>query len=219
MGWVVLGLLAAATLAALIFAGRLPRSLWQVAAAAIVLSMTGYALQGRPDLPGAPAQPIAARGETAGALIDVRMKMDQHFSRARMWLFPADGFARRGEYQTADSFLRSGLREDPNSADLWVAHGVLIMLASNGELSPPAKLAFDRARLASPRGHPGPDYYEGLAELFKGDAGTALQRWQALVDRAPASAYWKPVLESQIKGLKALAAAPAQSPQPAAVAP
>ncbi len=213
MGWVALGVLAVATLAALVFAGRLPRSLWQVAAAAIVLAMAGYALQGRPDLPDAPAKPISAKGDTAAALIEMRGKMDQHFSAARKWLIPADSFARSGQFRTADSFIRSGLHEDPNSADLWVAQGVLIMLSSNGEISPPAKLAFDKARAARPSNHPGPDYYEGLAELFQGRVGPALDKWRAVLARAPESADWKPMLESQIAGIEALSAQMNRSPE------
>ena len=57
-GWFALGLLSILSLSALVFFVRSSKGLWQVATAAVLLGMTGYALQGRPALP-----PAAARGQ------------------------------------------------------------------------------------------------------------------------------------------------------------
>lgn len=204
IGWLVLLALGAVTLLGLIFIGRLPRNLWQLVAAALVLAAAGYALQGRPDLPGSPAKALAAKSRTAEALIAMRADMDQTFSPARKWLIPADSFARDGDYKLSSAFIRSGLRESPRNADLWGALGLQLMLASDGQMSEPAKLAFARAHEIYP-GHPATEYFRGLSDLFDGRVDLALTRWQALADRAPKSAKWKPRLESQIAGLKELA--------------
>ena len=123
-GWLILALLALATLAGLIRIGRLSRGLWQAAAAAIVLAMTGYALQGRPSLPASPAKPIEAENEAAVALLTMRADMDQSFGVAKRYLVTADSFARSGDYKLSASYIQSGLREYPRDADLWNALGL-----------------------------------------------------------------------------------------------
>ena len=70
--WVALAILSAASLALLVWHVRGSTGLWQVAGAAILLGMTGYALQGRPDLPPSPAKPLAASEVAAVQLVDLR---------------------------------------------------------------------------------------------------------------------------------------------------
>lgn len=212
-GWVVMaGMALASALAILAFAkGR--RHLWQPVAATIVLAMAGYAWQGRPDLPTAAAQPIAAERGAAEALIKMRSDMDQNYGVAKMWLVTADGFARDGSYSAAAGYIQAGLREHPENADLWSALGLVLMLAADGELTPPAKLAFDKARKLAPM-LPAPDYFEGLAALFDRKPDVTIGKWEALLKRASPKAQWRPALESQLNGLKTLLAAP---PPPQAV--
>ena len=78
-----------------------------------------------------------------------------------------------------------------------------LLLASDGQMSPPAKFAFDRARALLPM-QPAPDYFEGLTGLFAGRTDVALSLWQGVLARAPSEAKWKPRLESQIKGLQSM---------------
>lgn len=209
--WIVMaGMGLASALAILAFAkGR--RQLWQPVMATIVLAMAGYALQGRPDLPTAKAQPIAAQQGAAAALIKMRSDMDQSFGVAKIWLVTADGFARDGSYAAAAGYIQAGLRKHPENADLWSALGLVLMLASEGELTPPAKLAFGKARELAPT-LPAPDYFEGLAALFERKPEVTIRNWEALLQRAPPKAQWRPAVESQLGGLKSmLAAAPASA--------
>ncbi len=202
-GWVTLGLLALASLAGLILIGRLSRGLWQAAAAAIVLAMTGYVLQGRPSLPASPAQPIEAENEAAEALLTMRAEMDQSFGVSKRYLVTADSFSRSGDYKLSAAYIQSGLREYPRDADLWNALGLQLMLASEGRISPPAKLAFDRARANWPS-HPGPDYFQGLSDLFAGNAPSAIAHWEMALAKATPKAKWRPRLESQLASLRRL---------------
>ena len=202
-GWIALGLLASLSLGALILTGRLPRALWQVAAAAIMLAMTGYALQGRPAVPASPAKAIAAEAATADALIAMRADMDQRLTGATRWLVTADAFARTGDYHASAGYLQAGLRQNPNSPDLWSALGVQLMLASEGKMSAPAQLAFDKARALAPK-YPAPDYFEGLSALFDGDVQTAIASWERALGNAPKDAKWVSRLESQLAALRAL---------------
>ncbi len=203
-GWVLLIILTVAIFTGLLKLARLPRKTWEPLAAILVLGMAGYALQGRPDLLDAPAKQTADKGREAAALIEMRAVMDQNYGGAKKWLIPADGFARKGNYQLSAIFLKSGLRENPADADLWSALGVQLMLASEGKMSAPAQFAFDRARALQPL-RPAPDYFAGLAALFEGRVVDALKLWQGLLDRAPASARWRPKLQAQVDGVMIMA--------------
>ncbi len=202
-GWLILGGLALASLGAMIFLGKLSRGLWQVAAAAIVLGMTGYALQGRPALPASPAKPIEAENQAADALLTMRAEMDQSFGVARRYVITADSFARSGDYKASAAFIQMGLREHPRDADLWTALGVQLMLASEGRMSPPARLAFDKARANWPQ-HPGPDYYQGLSDLFAGNVPSAISYWETALAKGTPKGKWRPRLESQLASLRQL---------------
>ena len=202
-GWIILGLLALASLVGVILLGRLSRGLWSIAAAGIVLAMTGYTLQGRPSLPGTPAKPIEAKNDAATALLLMRSEMDQSFGVAKRYLVTADSFSRSGDYKLSAAYIQSGLREYPSDADLWTALGLQLMLSSDGRMSAPAKLAFDRARSYWPQ-HPGPDYFQGLADVFAGDMNSAISNWERALSKGSPKAKWRPRLESQLAALRQL---------------
>jgi cytochrome c-type biogenesis protein CcmH/NrfG len=205
IGWIIMiGTCLVSALAILAFAkGR--RQLWQPVAATVVLAMAGYAWQGRPDLSSSAAQPIAAERGAADALLKMRSDMDQNFGVAKMWLVTADGFARDGSYSAAAGYIQAGLREHPDNPDLWSALGLVLMLASDGEMTPPAKLAFDKARTLAPN-LPAPDYFEGLAALFDRKPDITISKWNMVLERATPKAKWRPAVESQLAGLESLLA-------------
>ena len=209
-GWFVLGLLSVLSLFALVFFVRSSKGLWQVAAAAVLLGMAGYALQGRPSLPPAPAQPLEASAVGATQLVEIRADMDESFGSAKRWLVTADSFAKQGDYPLSASYIQSGLRKDPQNADLWSALGLQLMLASEGQMSPAAQLAFDKARAIRPK-YPAPYYFAGLAHLFAGDLDGAILLWEKTVSLATPTAKWKTRIESQLQAAKALQAQAAQA--------
>ena len=86
-GWFALGILAVLSLAVLVWNVRSSRGLWQIAAAVVLLGMTGYALQGRPTTPSSPAKPLAASEAAAIELVDIRADMDQSFGSECRWAF------------------------------------------------------------------------------------------------------------------------------------
>ncbi len=209
-GWFVLGLLSVLSLFALVFFVRSSKGLWQVAAAAVLLGMAGYALQGRPSLPPAPAQPLEASAVGATQLIEIRADMDESFGSAKRWLVTADSFAKQGDYPLSASYIQSGLRKDPQNADLWSALGLQLMLASEGQMSPAAQLAFDKARAIRPK-YPAPYYFAGLARLYAGDLDGAILLWEKTVSLATPTAKWKTRIESQLQAAKALQVQAAQA--------
>ncbi len=204
-GWVALGLLAAVSLSALVLIGRLQKGYWQIAAAAVLLGMTGYALQGRSSVQSAPAKSLAAKEDAAVQLVEMRADMDQSFGGAKRWLVTADAFAKQGDYKLSASYIQAGLKQNPNDPDLWSALGLQLMLASNGKMSLPAQLAFDKARAIRPN-YPAPYYFAGLSRLFAGNIDSAILLWEKTLSLATPNAKWRPRLESQLAGAKALQA-------------
>lgn len=204
-GWIALALLAATSLAVLMWLVRRNNGLWQVAAAAILLGMTGYALQGRPATPSSPAKSQAAKEDAAVHLVDMRADMDQPFGGAKRWLITADSFAKQGDYRLSASYIQAGLRQNPEDPDLWSALGLQLMLASDGQMSPPAQLAFDKARTIRPN-YPSPYYFAGLSRLFGGDVDGAILLWEKTLSLATPKAKWRPRMEAQLAGAKALKA-------------
>lgn len=202
------GWLPAIVVAAAVVVGLLPflptrKQLWPVIAAAVVLGLAGYAWQGSPGQAASPAQPIKTKLKAADALLQMRASMDTGYGIGKQWLITADSYARSGKYDYSAAFIQAGLREHPKNGDLWAGLGVVLLLAGDGQMSPPAKMAFANARKFGPR-NPAPDYFDGLVELFEGRPAQTAQIWQRLVDDAPDDAIWRPKLESQLGGLKSM---------------
>jgi cytochrome c-type biogenesis protein CcmH len=212
IGWLTLMLIAAAVMAGLLLFLPSRKQLWPVIAAALVLGAAGYAWQGAPSLPSSPAQPIAAKLKTAESLLQMRADMDTGYGIGKQWLITADSYARSGKFDYSAAFIQAGLREHPKNGDLWAGLGVVLLLAGEGQMSPPAKMAFANARKYAPRNR-APDYFTGLVELLEGRPDKTLEIWQRLIDDAPDKAIWRPKLESQLIGLKSML----QSVQPADV--
>ena len=56
MGWILAGMLALISFAAMVLLFKLPRKAWEACGAAMVLGLAGYALQGSPDMSAAPKE-------------------------------------------------------------------------------------------------------------------------------------------------------------------
>jgi cytochrome c-type biogenesis protein CcmH/NrfG len=185
------------------------KQIWPAVAAAAVLGLAGYAWQGQPQLAASPAKQIKAETVAAESFLTMRSDMDSRFGAGKQWLILSDSQARNGNYAYAAAFIEAGLRQHPKNGDLWAGMGVILMLAADGKMTPPAELAFAKARIYAPINR-APDYFAGLDALFEGRPADTLAIWQKLVDGAPANSVWKPKLESQLSGLKSML----QSAQP-----
>lgn len=208
-GWILIIIITIISIIAIIGFGRLPRHMWVLPCAAGALALAGYAYQGRPDLDASLAEPIAASLQVSEQLIDIRNEMDSDFGAAKRYLILSDSAARGGRYDLAAALLQNGLAKHPKDAELWGALGLQIMLASDGQISPPAKLAFDRAREYRPKG-PVPDYFEGLKTLFDGDIDAAEAYWTKALNNATPKAKYRATLERQLEGLSLIKAQAAQ---------
>ncbi len=201
MIWLWLLLVAAVTAGGIVWFGRVPAAARPLAAAAVMLGLAGYALQGSPALPG---KPVAAHEEPDGfgeAITDRRQGMADRFGPAAQWLAMSDGFARTGKTALAAQTLEKGLQKYPDNVDLWVGLGNALVAHGGGMMSPAAALAFDEATKRDPT-HPAPPFFAGLAMAQSGDLRGADAVWSGLLARSPADAPWRADLEMRLDQLR-----------------
>lgn len=196
MGWAILLLLVAVSLGAL-WLLRVRGGLLTSTAAALLIGASGYALQGRPDLPGAPAQ--GSEGRDVFPLTDARHAFFGHFSPAESWLRISEALARDGHSEDAVGILQNAARRYPGDAQLWIGLGNALVDHAHG-LTPAAELAYRRAAEVAP-GYPAPRFFYGLALARSGDREGALAQWREILATAPPDASWRPLVEQGVAAL------------------
>ncbi len=198
MGWVILLALIVLTLGAFWLLG-LRQGLFKAAAAALLVGAAGYALQGSPDLPGAPAQSSEARQVVP--LAEARHVFFGSFTPAESWLAISEALARHGNGVDAVGILQNAVRRYPGDPQLWIGLGNALVDHGHG-LTPPAEFAYRRASELAP-GHPAAPFFYGLALARSGDRQSAVAIWKRILARAPANASWRPLIEQGVTALSA----------------
>lgn len=167
------------------------------AAAALLLGGAGYALQGSPSLPGAPAENMEARNVLP--LTDARHAFFGDFTPAEPWLRMSEALARDGKSVEAVGILQNAVKRYPGDAQLWIGLGNALVDHGHG-LSPAAELAYKRAEQVAP-GHPAAPFFYGLALARSGDRDGAVTLWKQILAKAPPNASWRPLVEQGIAAL------------------
>jgi len=196
MGWFVLVALIALSLVALRLLGVRGAPL-TASAAALLLGGAGYALQGSPNLPGAPAHIGNARDIIP--LTDARHAFFGNFTPAESWLGLSEGLARAGKSEDAVNILQNAVRRYPADPQLWIGLGNALVDHARG-LTPPAQLAYERAAALAP-GHPAAPFFYGLALARSGDRASAVELWKRILATAPKDAGWRPLVEQGVAAL------------------
>jgi cytochrome c-type biogenesis protein CcmH len=201
IGWLILLAIAGAALAAIGRFGRLDRNTLQLVAAALLIGLAGYAWQGSPGLSGAPKRAPEREEIAPDAFSKMRKDMFGQFDTADRWLTIAEGYQRRGDSWSAAGLIRSGLREHPENATLWVGYGNALVVHAGGMVTPAAQLAFQRAAELAPN-HPAPRFFLGLSLAQSGRLDEAERAWRELLAASPADAPWRPQIEQQLMFLQ-----------------
>lgn len=170
--------------------GKMPRAALELAGAALLLGVAGYAWQGSPMQPGSPVAAADAARPPEPASAAIRKARSGQFSSEGEILSYADAFINSGHSQTAASIINAALLKSPNNPDLWVGLGNALVVHGNGQMSPAAQFAFEKAASLSPD-HPGPPFFLGLGLVQAGKLDEAGEVWRGLLARAPDGATWK----------------------------
>ncbi len=201
MSWVVILALAAVAFVLGAVVLRLDRSGWALFGAALLFGLTGYALQGSPELPAQPAIAAAQSNDAGARMVAARR---QFFDAGRMpsnWVVTADAFARRGDYEEAAQFYRAAVENDSNDTEGWIALGLALIQHADGNVTPPALYALKQARAIAPA-NGAAQYFLGLASLQGGDVARAREYWADALAQAPGNAEWREAVQLQYQMLQ-----------------
>ena len=196
MGWIILLVLMALSACAL-WLLRVRGPALTASAAALLLGGAGYALQGSPNLPAAPAQGMEARD--IFPLTQARHAFFGDFSPEESWLRMSEALARDGKSEDAVGILENAVKRYPGSSELWIGLGNALVDHGRG-MTPAAELAYKRAEEAAP-GYPAPPFFYGLALARSGDREGALKLWRGILAKAPPKASWRPLVEEGVAAL------------------
>lgn len=196
MGWLILLMLIGLSLSGLRLLG-IRGSALTASAAALLVGASGYAIQGRPDLPGAPAQREEA--ESIATLAEARHAFFGSFTAAESWIRISEALARDGKSEDSVNILQNAARRYSGDPQIWIALGNALVDHAHG-LTPPAELAYRRAAELAP-GHPAAPFFYGLALARSGDRADAVQIWREILAKAPATVSWRPLVEQGVAAL------------------
>lgn len=204
MGWLWLALLGAGAMAGLVAFG-LSRRLLSFAGSALMLGAAGYAVQGRPALPAKAAAPIVSAEAEDPQLIELRDRLFGRYSQDHAYEVAAEAMARVGDERSAARAYLGGVNRLPRSVALWTGLGGALA-AHDGQMSPPARLAFDRALKLAPD-HPGPPFFLGLAYVRTDDYAAALPWWRRALALSPEGTEYREDIRVRLALLERLLAA------------
>lgn len=214
MGWVMLALIGVAALGLLALFGA-PRNLWSFGAAALMLGATGYALQARPALPGAPAaarKAVAVDEAGVARMRELRSAMFGQFTTLDYAFYPADALIRSGKADTAAQLMLGAVRQSPQSPALWTWLGMALVEADQGTMSPAAGLAFRRGVTLSPE-HPGPAFFYGMALARAGQPQAAIPWLGRALQLTPERASYRQDIQRALIQVQMIAAMQARAVQ------
>lgn len=177
--------------------GRLSQGALSIAGAALALGLVGYALQGFPNLPGAPVQPkpdasAAAPPEaTRGALLG-------KFGSDAEAMAQADAYFRIDRPDLAAAILQRALDRNPNNPALWTGLGNAMVGQGHGLLSPAADYCYRKALKITP-GYPGALYFYAMALAQNGRVEAAKPVFRQLLAVLPLDAPIRRKLVSDLQ--------------------
>ena len=204
MSWLPILILTALVFALAVFVLKLPRTLWMLFGSALLFGLAGYAAQGNPGQPSAPASPVRDDAAQSGELmVEARREFYPEGRLPSRFVVTADAFTRRGQHDQAANFLRNAVAENPKDGEAWLALGNALVEHAGGRLTAAALYAYSQAEKVSPE-NPAPTYFLGLAFLRAGEPANTLTLWRELLESAAADAEWRGALAARLERLEAI---------------
>lgn len=211
MGWGMLLLLGIGAAAALTFAG-MPRRIWTLAGAALMLGAAGYAWQGSPMLAASPVAAEATKLPVDPGYKALREALYGRFGGQAAYFAISDAALRQGDVALAARVLTGAIEYAPRDPSFWSELGTVTALHDGNRVSPASLFAFQQAMRLAPR-HPGPPFFLGLAYVRSGEFARARPYWARAVALAPATAEYRSGLVERLALLDAFLADLAAQPR------
>jgi len=192
MTWVMVIALAAAVFALLVWLFKAPRPSWEAIGAALALGLVGFALQARPQVPGAPKAADEDRVQDGGGLIKLRLALlgKADSVAQNRWLITSDALARNGQFGAAASLALGAVERVPQDTEAWLALGMALSAHAGGKLTPAVRYAYDKAASTAPNS-PAPPYLLGMSLIENEQYEEARQVLGLCLARSPAKAPWR----------------------------
>ena len=180
---------------------------WRRSAAVIalvglpLLALAVYLPLGSPWLPDFPLSERMRTADASQPLVNLVAQVEQHLDKnpkdGRGWTVLAPVLMRLGRYDDAVRAFRNSITYSGESALRRADLGEAITAAAGGVVTKDARAEFDRA-LALDAGDVKSSYFVGLAAEQDGDKNKAATIWRGMLDKAPADAPWRPLVQAAL---------------------
>ena len=180
---------------------------WAIAVL-VILGIGGglYVVAGSPAAKGVRPVPHQTAPEADQSFAEARAELLQNPADVPAWLRLSMALTAKGETERAAEALNVALSAMPDSPDLWVGYGETLTAHAGGQVTPAARLAFDRANQLAPH-HPAPRFYLALSWLQSGNPREALSTLEDLARDSRPDAPWMPRVERMMRGARTMIAA------------
>ena len=186
---------------------------------AAVLSLVGlpslaaavYLPLGSPRLDDFPLAQRSRAPDAAQPLDALVARVEQHLEKvpadARGWMVLAPVLARLGRFDDAARAYRNAITYGGETAERRADLGEVIAAAAGGIVTAEAKEEFERAVTLNAEAIKA-KYYLGLAAEQDGRSTDAAAIWRAMLEKAPADAPWRPLVQAALTRIGAPGAPP-----------
>jgi cytochrome c-type biogenesis protein CcmH len=172
----------------------------------VVLASTGLYLKiGSPTAgtrtlaaPSAGAASAHPQGDVPAMIAALETKMKQSPGDPEGWRMLGWSYLQVGRNADAATAYGKAAALAPSNAEYLSAQGEAIVLAADGQMTPPAATAFRRALAIDPA-DPRARYYLAVAKDQAGDHAGAMADWIAMLKTAPADAPWVPEVRAFVE--------------------
>ena len=166
-----------------------------------IVALSIYLPLGSPKLPDFPLAERARSADPSQPLENLIAQVEAHLEKnptdGRGWNVLAPVLFRIGRYDEAVRAFRNSItyngEDGPRRADL----GEAIAAAAGGVVTAEARGEFERARSLEPD-EPKASYFLGLAAEQDGKNDQAAAIWRGMLDKAPADAPWRPLVQAAL---------------------
>jgi cytochrome c-type biogenesis protein CcmH len=166
-----------------------------------IIAVGIYYPLGSPGLADFPLAQPARTPEGAQSLDNLVAQVEQHLEKnpadGRGWSVIAPVFARLGRMDDAIRAFRNSITYNGESADRRADLGEALVAAAGGVVTAEAKVEFERA-VALSADDVKANYFLGLAAEQDGRAQQAASIWRAMLEKAPANAPWRSLVQAAL---------------------